>query len=222
MPASTLARTPSNCLVGEEVDHAADGVRAVRRRSAARHDVDAVDEQLRKLADVRHTRDVGRHDALAIEQGQCANRLQSAQAEGTQPLQTAAGAADVHGAAEAALQCGQLRDRVEQIGHRDLREVGRGQRGGRRRRREPARSNARAGYQDFGEFVCVGCFWLGRVLRMDRRGPDCQRSTNRSRRKPQLPALDDHVLSPVYIAKRDKATYDSANIARLKKTPDPA
>jgi hypothetical protein len=53
-------------LVGDEVDHAADRIRTVGRRGAAGDHVDALDQQLRELADVGHAGDVGADHALAV------------------------------------------------------------------------------------------------------------------------------------------------------------
>ncbi len=68
-------------LVRDEVDHAAHRVRAIGRRGAAGDDVDPLDQQLRELAHVRHAGHVGADHALAVEQGQGADRAQAAQAQ---------------------------------------------------------------------------------------------------------------------------------------------
>nr|GEU28278.1 hypothetical protein [Tanacetum cinerariifolium] len=102
-------------LVGDEVDHAADGVRTVRGRRPARHHVHPLDQQLRELAHVRHAGDVGAHHALAVEQGQRADRAQAAQAQRAQALDAAAGAVGAGGAPGAALQRWQFCNGVEQV-----------------------------------------------------------------------------------------------------------
>ena len=53
--------------VGDEVDHAADGIRPIRRGSAARDHVDALHQQLRELAHVGHAGDVRAHHALPVQ-----------------------------------------------------------------------------------------------------------------------------------------------------------
>ena len=132
-------------LVGDEVDHAADGVRTIRGRGAAGDHVHPLDQQLRELAHVGHAGDIGAHHALAVKQGQGTDRTEAAQAQRTQPLHAAAGAVGAGGAAGAALQGRQFGNRVEQVGFGGLGQVLGAKRRGGRRLRETARGDARAG-----------------------------------------------------------------------------
>src|ERR1700761_3737702 len=79
-------------LVSDEVDHPATRIRAVGGRCAARHDVHTLDQQLRELADIRDTGDVGTHDPLAIQQSQGTDRPEATQRERAQSLRAARGA----------------------------------------------------------------------------------------------------------------------------------
>ena len=143
-------------LVGDEVDHAADGVRSVRGRGAAGDHVHPLDQQLRELAHVGHAGDIGAHHALAVKQGQGTDRTEAAQAQRTQPLHAAAGAVGAGGAAGAALQGRQFGNRVEQVGLGSLGQVFGAKRRGGRRLRETARGDTRAGNGDHVLFCHFG------------------------------------------------------------------
>ncbi len=68
-------------VVEDEVDHAGDGVRAVGGRSAARHDVDPVDQVGRDVRKVGLAARAERHEAAAVQQDQGASRAQGAQVD---------------------------------------------------------------------------------------------------------------------------------------------
>ena len=73
-------------LVSDEVDHTADCIRTVGGRCTAGDHVHALDQQLRKLADVRNSRDIRAHHPLAIQQCERADRPEAAQRKGAQAL----------------------------------------------------------------------------------------------------------------------------------------
>ena len=148
-------------LVGDEVDHAADGVRAIRGRGPAGDHVDLLDQQLRELADVGHAVDVGGRDALAVQQGQGARGAQAAQAQRAKTLLARAGAVGADRPAGAALQGRHLDDGLEDVGLRGLLQVFRRDRGGRRRLGEASRIDARTGDHHFGDDRVVASRWSG-------------------------------------------------------------
>ena len=136
--------------VGDEVDDAADRVRAVGGRRAAGDDVDALHQQLRKHGNVGHAGDIGADDALAVEQGQGADRAQAAQREGTEALLAAGGGEGAGGGAGRALERGQLGDGVEDVGLGVVGDLLLTDDGGGRRRIEAAGGDARSGDDDVG------------------------------------------------------------------------
>ena len=103
-------------LVGHEVDDARHGVRAPGGRRTAGHNVHALDQHLRHLADVNHAVEVAADDALTVQQHQGAQGGQAAQTKGGQADQAGGGGAGVVANASRALEGGQLGDGVEHAG----------------------------------------------------------------------------------------------------------
>ena len=156
---------PLELLVGNEIDHAADSVRPIRRGGTAGDDVDALHQQLRKQADVGHAGDVGPHHALTVEQGQGTDRPEPPQRKRTQALLAARGAVRAGGRARRSLDRGQLRDRVEDVGLRILRDLLGTDDRGRRGCGIATRPDARAGDDDVGAGLRIGLVLAhGRLL----------------------------------------------------------
>src|ERR1700722_15289706 len=135
-------------LVGDEVYDTADRIRTVGSRRTPRHYVHTLYQQLRELTDVRDTGDIRADHPLAIEQCQRADRPETAQREGAQPLRAARRAVGSNGGSGRPLQRRQLAYGGEDIGFRALLERFRVQHGGGCRRREPAGGDSRTGHHD--------------------------------------------------------------------------
>ena len=116
--AQDIALEPFEPGVGDEIDHAAHGVRPIGGGGAAGHHVDALHQQLREHRNVGNTRHVRADDALPVEQCQGADGAKAAQREGAEALLAARRAERAGRGARRPLQRRQLRDGVEHIGLR--------------------------------------------------------------------------------------------------------
>ena len=82
-------------LVGDEVDHTGHGVRTPGGRRTAGHNVNALDQHLRHLADVDHAVEVAAHNAFAVHKDQGTQRRQTTQAQRRQADQAGGGGTGV-------------------------------------------------------------------------------------------------------------------------------
>ena len=161
--------------VGDEVDDAAHRVRAVGGRRAAGDDVDALDQQLRELADIGHAGHVRADDALAVEQGERTDRAEAAQRQRAQALLAARRAERPRRRAGRPLQRGQLDDSVEDVRLGVLEDLVLADHGRRGRGVEAVRGDARAGDDDVPITLRLGRIGgavgrRGRFHRLVRRG----------------------------------------------------
>jgi len=78
---STVAEKGTRALLGDDVDHAADGVGAVERGLGAADDLDALDQVGRDVGEVRLTDRRARH-ADAVHENQHLARVGAADAQG--------------------------------------------------------------------------------------------------------------------------------------------
>src|SRR4051794_38600878 len=79
-------------FISDEVPNHADSTGSIGSRRAGGYDVRALNQQLRKLADIRYAGGVGARVPLTVQQRQGADRPEATQGEGAQSLLTARGA----------------------------------------------------------------------------------------------------------------------------------
>ena len=163
-PAEQLGTHSLELRVEDEVDDARDGVRAVRRRGAARDDLDPLHEIARHQVDVDGA-DVGRRNhAPAVQQHQIALRTEVAQVQKIRAVRSGEPLAGIRRRTRAL----ELRQRVERCGNASRRcrmQLIGAYYGDRRRRFEPAAPvEPRAGHDHLLEQVSVRCL-PGNVLR---------------------------------------------------------
>jgi hypothetical protein len=84
--AAELAFDPDKVFIEDEVHHARQRIGAIGRRRAAGHHIHAADEVLRKDVGVDGAIQVGRYDAMAVQEREGAGRAEAAQVEGVLPL----------------------------------------------------------------------------------------------------------------------------------------
>ncbi|MNI37495.1 hypothetical protein D3C73_915880 [compost metagenome] len=154
-------------LLGDDVHHAGDGVRAVDGRSAVLQDVDALDHRGRNGVQVDAAVQTG-GPATAVDQHQGALGAQVAQADASRTV-----TAVVEGAVQCGTVGGNALQDVGDRGHALLLDVGAGQAQDRLRGFDIGALDARTGYRNaiqVGRFLRLGCY--GRRRTGDQRDDD--------------------------------------------------
>ncbi len=200
-------------VVEDEVDHPRDRIRAISRRGAAGHYLDARDQGLRNGVDVDQPGDRRTYRAPAVDQDQRAFGAQISKVEG---VDARLSARNIEARVGRTGRAGERRQRVDEIGdvvrRRAVFDLGFAQHRQRRRRLEPVAHDARTGNDDL---VGVGGFdGVGRRRRLlrQRRGAVNKRQRGHRRaevafaaQRPANSSKITHVIRPLMLPKGQAA-----------------